>query len=110
MDFNLSQRNSVFMPGLTSRGAVYNSSGGMLGALPVVSPTVKYGLIAALLYFGTKKKISLPVLGAAAFALYQFVPSTAVAAAAPITTNIAPNFADPNIDPGALPTMPGIQY
>lgn len=112
MDFNLSQKNSVFMPGLTSRGAVQNStSNGMLGALPTVSTPVKFGLIAALLYFGNKKKIALPVLGAAALAIYKFVPTAdAATVAAPVTTNITPNFADPNIDPGTLPTMPGIAY
>lgn len=93
MDY--SQKNSVFMPGLTQRGPVYN-----LGALPTVSPMIKYGIMAGVLYLGMKKKIPGGMLGGAAlaFAVYNFLPSTATAAPATLTTPPVDNTIDTSGD------------
>lgn len=109
MDFNLSQQNSVFMPGLTSRGAVYNADGNSgFGALPPISTPIKLGLIAAVIYFGMQKKIPLPVLGAVGFGIFKFFPdAVAAGTSAPVTTNLNPTMPI-DINPGDLPTMPGI--
>lgn len=85
MDY--SQENSVFMPGLTARGPVYNG----MGALPVLSPMIKYGLMAGLLYLGYKKKLPLGVTGGlvAAAAIWKLFPD-----AAPVAASGAPTAAD----------------
>lgn len=75
----MEQSHSVFAPGLTARGPVYNAMDG----LPTVSPMVKFGLIGALLYLGMNKKIPMIAAGAGAFAIWQMLPSTATAAPIP---------------------------
>src|SRR5882672_4521177 len=113
MDY--SQKNSVFQPGLTARGPVYNATPPGFGALPALSSPIKYGLIAALLYLGYAKKIpfGLPGGAAAAFAVYQFFPDAAAAAAAgaPSAADIAASTAGAGnidvgtIDPGTVPSI-----
>ena len=105
-NFNQSQNNSVFMPGLTRRGPVYNS----LGALPVLSPTMKFAAIAALLGLGYKKVIPMWAAGAGALALWQFFPSAVVAA--PVVSTTPPDTSLPGFDTndyiGPTPAMPPI--
>jgi hypothetical protein len=140
----MEQSHSVFMPGLTRRGPVFNSTDGvrglgsmparrfpsqpfsldylggppmiqpsapilnpaMLGALPALSPMVKYGLMAALLYLGVKRKIPFGLMGGAAAAgiVWQFFPDSASAGAAPITANVGP--IDTTIPPLDISQMP----
>ena len=80
MDY--SQSNSVFMPGLTARGPVYNS----LGALPALSSPIKFGLIGVLLYLGVKKKIPMIAAGAGAIGVWMLFPDAAQAA--PVTVDV----------------------
>lgn len=70
----MEQSNSVFMPGLTARGPVYGGSDGLLGAMPTVSPMVKYGIMAAVAYLGYKKKIPMAAALLAEFAVWKFLP------------------------------------
>lgn len=126
MDY--SQTNSIFQPGLTFRGPVQNSPGqgyaglGALG-LPILPPMVKYGLMAGLLYLGYKKKIpfGLPGGAVAAFAIWQFLPNAAPAAAsgAPSAADIAastagasdiapPDFASVTPPAVNMPAMSGL--
>lgn len=104
------QNNSVFMPGLTSRGPVYNS----LGLLPTLSPMVKFGVIGALLYFSAvKKKLPLPVAAVGAFAVWQFFPTDASASStaatpSPVIANPIPDVSSSldfsNVQPPAMVT------
>jgi hypothetical protein len=84
MDLDFSQGNSVFMPGMSRRGPVFNSPF-TLGALPTLTPPIKYGLMAAILAAAALKKISYPVAGIGAAAVYLLFPD-APAAAATLTT------------------------
>jgi hypothetical protein len=75
----MDQTHSVFMPGLTRRGPVYNSAGeNAFGALtmPTLSPMIKYAIMAGLVYLGAKKKIPFGLYGGigAAFAVWQLFP------------------------------------
>lgn len=87
----MDQTHSVFMPGLTRRGPVYNA----MGALPTVSPMIKYALMAGLLYLGAKKQIPFGILGGAgaAFAIWKLLPDAgggaAAASGAPSATDIS---------------------
>lgn len=89
MDY--SQQNSVFRPGLTMRGPVYNS----MGALPTVSPGLKTAIMAALILAGVTKKIPLSVAAVGSFAIWKFISDGTTAA--PITANLNP--ADLNAPP-----------
>jgi hypothetical protein len=90
----MDQTHSVFMPGLTRRGPVYNEAGtgDLLGALPTVSPTVKYALMAGLAYLGYRKTIPLYVAAIGAFALWKFLPDAATPSVTPASG--APNATD----------------
>jgi hypothetical protein len=102
----MNQTNSVFMPGLTRRGPVYNALGAnhgrnylnglgaYLSALPAIPSFAKYALMAGLLYLGYDKKLPFGVAGgaAAAFAVWQFFPD----ASAPAASG-APTAADINV-------------
>ena len=115
----MDQSRSVFIPGLTRRGPIYNSTygfGGLyeraeanrvkfgsmpfmnqgmsgLGALtlPALPMTVQYGAMAALLLLGILKKIPLIPAIAGAGALYLFPTATPGATAAPVTSNTPPD-------------------
>jgi hypothetical protein len=100
----MNQLNSIFMPGLTRRGPVYNSTfgsitrpgpritrgnsnylnglGAYLSGLPALPSMAKYALMAGLLYLGYDKKLPLGIAGgaAAAFAVWQFFPEASTAA------------------------------
>ena len=79
MDY--SQKGSVFMPGLTTRGPVYNA----LGALPALSSTMKLAIVGGLLAAGLLKKIPLMYAGIGAAVVWTMFPDAAAAApAAPI--------------------------
>lgn len=125
----MEQSHSVYMPGLTRRGPVFNSTygfgampprafktqpynfgailtPGMLGALPALSPMTKYGIMAALLYLGAKRKLPLGLMGGAAAAalVWQFFPNAASAtAAAPVTVDTSGMVAIPPPDISNLP-------
>jgi hypothetical protein len=113
MDF--SQQNSVFMPGLTRRGPVYNANpsfGSYLSALPTVSPGIKTAIIAALILAGVTKKIPLYVAGVGAFAIWNFLPDGTATPTAPITANINPtdltSVAMPDFSNLQAPVLPSI--
>lgn len=103
---NYSQANSVFMPGLTTRGPVYNG----MGALPSLSPAMKFALIAGLLGLGVTKKIPLGLAGIASALVWTLLPDAASAATTPITVTTNPVLTNPMADFSnmPLPTMPGI--
>jgi hypothetical protein len=77
----MDQTHSVFMPGLTRRGPVYNA----LEGLPTISPGVKFAIEAGLIAAGLFKKVPLPVAIAGAFFVWKMFPDNA-----PITANINP--------------------
>jgi hypothetical protein len=111
MDY--SQQNSVFQPGLTARGPVYNAN--TFGALPTLSPMVKYGIMAALLYLGTTKKLPFGMAGgaAAALAVWKFLPDASPSAGAPSAADIAKltaNAVQPvSVDTSSI-SMPGFDF
>jgi len=112
----MDQTNSIFMPGLTRRGPVYNASYSFAG-LPAVSPVMKYGIMAALLYLGAKKKLPFGLYGgaAAAFAVYQFFPdasSVTPASGAPSASDIASLTAGSSTvqTPDISPPMPNVGF
>jgi hypothetical protein len=85
----MDQTHAVFMPGLTRRGPVYNSTyafGSYLSALPVLSPTMTYAILAAIGYLGLKKTIPLWAAGAAAVAVWKMNAG----ASAPVVANVGP--------------------
>jgi len=100
MKYNLSQANSVFMPGLTRRGPVYNASPGF-GDLPTLSPGVKFALEGGLLAAGLFKKIPLVYAIAGAALVYFMLPDTASAGAAANAASAAMP-----IDTSSLNTVP----
>lgn len=69
----MNQMNSVFMPGLSARGPVYGADASF-GALPTLSPMMKYGLMAGLAYLGYKKTIPMVAGIGLALALWKFLP------------------------------------
>lgn len=77
----MDQTNSVFMPGLTRRGPVYNS----FGALPTISPGVKFAIEAGLLAAGVFKKLPLPIAIGAAFLVWKMFPATPAPVASGLT-------------------------
>jgi hypothetical protein len=84
------QKNSLFVPALTTRGPVYQSPANYMGALPNFSaPSL---LIAAgLAALGLTKKIPLTVaLGGAAAAILFLSPSSANPPAGSLTTPAVP--------------------
>jgi hypothetical protein len=107
MKYDLVQTNSVFEPGLTRRGPVFNA-GTNFGDLPSLSPTVQFALEAGLLAAGLFKKIPLPyAVGGAALLYFLFSQSSSTAVAAP-TTGAAANAASPGmpIDTSSLNQVP----
>jgi hypothetical protein len=110
---NFSQANSVFVPGLTRRGPVFNVVGPM-GALPTLSPGIKFALEAGLIAAGIFKKVPLPVAVGGAFLVYMLFPDAttgAVAnAAAPAMAVPTPNTTIAPFDPSTLtmPAMPAV--
>lgn len=91
----MDQTHSVFMPGLTRRGPVYNS----LGAMPVLSPNIKLAIELGLIAAGVMKKLPLPIALGAAFLLWKMSNPPA-----PITAGINP--ADLAYVPPPPPDMP----
>jgi hypothetical protein len=86
---NYSQQNSVFVPGLTRRGPVYNVVGPM-GGLPSLSPGIKFAIEAGLIAAGIFKKLPLPLAIAGAFAVYQLFPDSTTGSVANASTPAAP--------------------
>jgi hypothetical protein len=78
---NFSQANSVFVPGLTRRGPVYNVVGPM-GALPNLSPGIKFALEAGLIAAGIFKKVPLVYAVGGAFLVYMLFPDATTGAVA----------------------------
>lgn len=100
----MDQTYSVFMPGLTRRGPVYNS----LEGLPTFSPLMKFGLIGVLFYLGMSNKIPMIVAAGGALAAWKFLPDTNTSP--PITANLNPadlNAPPPPFDASGL-TMPTV--
>ena len=128
----MNQKNSVFQPGLTTRGPVYygmgnmpmnhgrnylNGLGAYLSALPALPSVAVYGVMAALLYLGYKKKIPFGVAGGAAGALavWSLFPTAAQGSGAPSAADVSAltaNAATVTVDPSTLslptPTLSGL--
>lgn len=86
----MDQTHSVFMPGLTRRGPVYNA----LGAMPVLSPNTKLAIQVGLFLAGVVfKKIPAPVALGAALLVWKLFPDTA---SAPVASTTPPNVAPPD--------------
>lgn len=91
----MNQAESIFMPGLTSRGPVYRANaplGAYLSGMPALPPTVIYGAMAAALFLGYKKVLPFGIAGGAAlaFGIYELFPSNAVqGSGAPTAADIA---------------------
>jgi hypothetical protein len=101
MDY--SQSNSVFMPGLTARGPVFNA----LSGLPALPSPVKFALIGGLLYLGMKKKIPMVAAGAGAVGVWMLFPDAA--AAAPVTVDVSKDIGTippPDFTNLQMPVMP----
>jgi hypothetical protein len=121
----MDQTHSVFMPGLTRRGPVYNTlgrirdRGSYLGAymsgLPALPSYLKYGIMAGLVYLGYKKQIPLMLAGGAAIAVWQMFPDASAVAAqgsGPPTaldiSNTTAGAANITVDPTlAIPALSG---
>ena len=86
MDY--SQRNSVFMPGLSRQGPVYNSN--YMSGLPALTSGMKLALVAGLLAAGMFKKIPLMYAGLGAFAVWSFFPDDTSAATLATPAAVAP--------------------
>lgn len=75
----MNQKNSVFMPGLTTRGPVYNANsplGAYLSGLPALPSYVIYAAMAGALFAGYKKILPFGMAGGAAlaFGIYELFP------------------------------------
>lgn len=109
----MDQTHSVFMPGLTRRGPVYNA----MGALPAISPMVKYALMAGLVYLGATKKLPFGIAGGAgaAFAVWKLFPdvtASTAASGAPTAADISNLTAGAGniVPPEFSPSMPNVNF
>lgn len=106
-----SQSSSVFMPGLTRRGPVYNANtqsnqtlGAYLNGLPALPSGMTLAVMGGLLALGFFKKIPLPLAAVGAGAAWFLMPQPAGAAAnAAAPAMPLPAMPSPQLDLSQIP-------